>query len=844
MPVLQLKGCHYEPLGDYLKALGIFRLIAEQLDPTARCWWKDGIFHLWLNGDAYYPLDGCTCKIPSDQASEAERQAWLQEWFLNSVEISPFLLPWQSRSGFFSQKGEAAKLICKDTHQLQKLAQTMVDLSHVYEQPVQAARQWFEKDRDEGNTQKNDLIRLIRNLVRNPSMIQFCDALATFRKNPKQADNPTWQPFMGKAGAAESSGHSGTAWLKALEKCFQSPGSKSKEASSSSLFDNNFPILEDEFSLGIFWPVGKDDPNLAQNLKGGRLGNPWNVVFLFEALPFLAGSLSRKISAKKAVPTFPFFTTATLGGHPSLSTDDDREGASPCKGELWMPIWNRPASPADLETLFSEGRIGTHGTKLNRGRDFVSALSRFGARKGIASFSRFGVFDRSGSGTQTTRIAAYLGYYVAKFNAEFSLLQSLDDFGSSVDQRVTKKNTETKPRIKKAAQAFLDAYMEAHQLPSRDAQENRLRSFQVLVAASRFEREMEKTEGKLESDKPAIREFCLPSLKQDWLWLKKDKTEDKRRAFYLNSPAFRLARALGCIQAWPPRSEAQDSKEPPRVGPIRENTSAVLPKDGYSKSHYWKWDWPKEGSKANRCVWRHGLPFLTNCAAVLKRRMADADPAPNSPLPLWSGFGATLSDIAALWSGDLDESELTDQHFAFSLIRGHDTAQNTDARQKKDDPTIQIADAMHAFEDENGIIHSNRKCPMRNGKPAVSNEDTEAAFALPRAYALLKLCFMGGRLPPLAPAKGCRERTGHEPYPPGTLAILNLLLAGRGIEAVNLAARQLRARGYPTIHDPHGGSRMETLSLEDWRRLAGLLLIPTHQTGALASLVIKPNIER
>ena len=32
MPILTLHGCSPEPLGNYLKALGIFRLVAEQAD--------------------------------------------------------------------------------------------------------------------------------------------------------------------------------------------------------------------------------------------------------------------------------------------------------------------------------------------------------------------------------------------------------------------------------------------------------------------------------------------------------------------------------------------------------------------------------------------------------------------------------------------------------------------------------------------------------------------------------------------------------------------------------------------------------------------------------------------
>lgn len=38
---LRLKGCSANPLANYLKALGIHRLVAEQADPIARRWWQD-----------------------------------------------------------------------------------------------------------------------------------------------------------------------------------------------------------------------------------------------------------------------------------------------------------------------------------------------------------------------------------------------------------------------------------------------------------------------------------------------------------------------------------------------------------------------------------------------------------------------------------------------------------------------------------------------------------------------------------------------------------------------------------------------------------------------------------
>jgi CRISPR-associated protein Csx17 len=41
-----LHGCEPVPLGSYLKALGVFRLVAEQSDPDARGFWRDERFVL------------------------------------------------------------------------------------------------------------------------------------------------------------------------------------------------------------------------------------------------------------------------------------------------------------------------------------------------------------------------------------------------------------------------------------------------------------------------------------------------------------------------------------------------------------------------------------------------------------------------------------------------------------------------------------------------------------------------------------------------------------------------------------------------------------------------------
>ncbi len=52
LKVISLAGIHPEPLADYLKAIGVLRLVSEQVDPDARGWWNGDDFQLASNLDA------------------------------------------------------------------------------------------------------------------------------------------------------------------------------------------------------------------------------------------------------------------------------------------------------------------------------------------------------------------------------------------------------------------------------------------------------------------------------------------------------------------------------------------------------------------------------------------------------------------------------------------------------------------------------------------------------------------------------------------------------------------------------------------------------------------------
>src|ERR1700723_2097212 len=85
MPEIKLDGCTPEPLMSYLKALGVFRLVAEQADPAATLSWRGGVACLYS-------------KFDRDE---------LVAFFLNEYRPTPIIAPWGARSGFYAGSSES-----------------------------------------------------------------------------------------------------------------------------------------------------------------------------------------------------------------------------------------------------------------------------------------------------------------------------------------------------------------------------------------------------------------------------------------------------------------------------------------------------------------------------------------------------------------------------------------------------------------------------------------------------------------------------------------------------------------------------------------------------------------
>jgi hypothetical protein len=246
----------------------------------------------------------------------------------------------------------------------------------------------------------------------------------------------------------------------------------------------------------------------------------------------------------------------------------------------------------------------------------------------------------------------------------------------------------------------------------------------------------------------------------------------------------------------------------------------------------WSWD-----ELTRSAVWSEGASLQNNLAAVLRRRLLDSQSGKGQGLPLLSFYGASFTDLLMLWSAQLDESRLAVLVRALALVDfgNAPSHENFQASQAKSDPTPSLA--------QSGVWFTRRDAVRLTIQPSgvVSSPEQEAAFALPRAYALLKLCFLGGRLPAAPQNDRNARRSGNEPLPSSPLRLLNLLLAGRGSEAVQTAGQMLRTKGYvPIVRNETLASGEWTLSQDDSKRMAGMLLIPVRQPAVLAALSIKP----
>lgn len=709
MNKILLRGCAPEPLIHYLKALGILRLIAEQFDPQVRAAWHSDTFVL-----------------ETEKTKEE-----LIDFFLNHYRPTPIVAPWNGSSGFYpkdAKQREFFTTLCNANNE------RFVDYAETL-----AAGRLIVGDRTEQPKadEKAAMLQAARQMFPDKA-VDWLDAAFVLGE-----EKPEYPPLLGSGGndgrldfTVNFVARLLLVFPETLRK-EKKPEAKIKQAETqirAALFADEIATLENA-AVGQFYPAGAGGANADQGATGNSYVNPWDFILALEGSLMLASATVRQLTAgARTKASFPFTVQNSNIGYGTASDNEK------VRAEIWLPLWTRFTSYAEIAHIFREGRVQFNNRRTVRtGFDFARAVAELGVDRGIDAFQRYAFIERNGQ----ANLATPLGIFKVRERPLATRLYELDrnrwlDFFI----RAT-SDDKTPPRFILARKRIEEAIFKLCATGNVEY----LR--ETLVALGAAEAELSAGE-RFRGDKN-LRPITGLSLR----WASDDGSDE-----------FRIASALAAM-----RGEG-------KVGSFRSNLESF---DDASRS------WAQRSTSA---VWsKAGLE--QNLASVLQRRSVDARSQSLSHPPVSSSRFASLASVNAFLNRETDDEKLED------LLRG-----------------LVLIDW------------------SQDKAPESKNEKRNIPPTLSRAYALLKLLFLPkGEFQAKPNAETIIIK--HEP------SIIPLLRAGRIPDAIDTAARRLRASGVmPLTTDFY-------LREADGSRLAAALLIPIDEPSIreIARLVLHEETE-
>lgn len=816
--LIVLEGCAPTPLAGYLKALGVFRLVATQADSNVRGWWENERFHL---------------------ATALSRED-LVAFLLKTYQPTPIVSPWNAGSGFYYREektkekdpvtGKLAKTGVRNqpteaTRALDVLLASRAPRLAPYRHAIANAKEILATSglhAAPGDDDKAALIRALRSRMPDPAL-EWIDAAATVTQS-----EVVFPPLLGSGGNDGNLDFSTTIVQRIAELIdFDSgnPTEMSPALLAASIY-GDVARTEGEMAISQFAPGSIGAPNSATGFTGSSTGNGWDVVLGLEGALMMATALVRRVETNDGAASFPFMISrrGVFGaGAGSIAPADEN-----ARGEFWAPIWSRQAAFPEVLALFREGRAIVDDAAASNALDFAQAIGRLGVDRGIGYFERFGFEQRNGN--------MYLGVPLdrrkVEANPHADLIADLtcDNWLGSV---------RTALRGKGAPASLLALGRQLDEALFRITADSSAEAVQeALMAVGTLAREVGR--------RPKLREG-VPPPKLSAAWL--DNAAD-------GSHAFAIARALATLDAaTTPAGEDAQFRMPFRrhVAPLKVRNTA-RGRD----------EWADTTEAKALAVWT-GRSALSDMTAVLGRRLLEAERrafvrkkarVELAELPL-AGWGVSLAAISAFLTGELDAE--IDRIAALAGGLAWIDRNQRSPRRADGSPSVAVNDDVFAnanategsdgdeeLEDEN-IGHNT------SGLSSVQIEHIafEKAHVIGFAFAALKPLFdpKGVAVPrPWQKGKSHqrdeydkRKRTVVDPLP-----LVRLIETGRVDEALSIAARLARGAGlnvpFARILD-HAKSARRLWSDEKAGRLAAALLIPLFDSAieALARRAYPPT---
>lgn len=489
MPDLVLAGCRPVPLASYLKALAVLRLVGEQADPTARGWWRDDAFVL---------------------RTALERDA-LVRFFLHDYRPTPIVAPWSGGSGFYPKDNRDA---------IMRIAGSAAARLETYRTVIAGATDILvalDVGEKVPSEKKAVLLETCRARLLEAAL-PWLDAAYLMT-----VGGPKYPPLLGTGGndgRLDFTNNFMQRLLDILDPATGAPRASSGALLAGALFDSPTDALT-EGAVGQFLPSGAGGANAGTGFEGDSRVNPWDFVLMLEgAVMFAVAAVRRMEYETGGALSYPFTVRAAGVGYGSASAADE----SASRGEIWLPLWDRPARAVEIKALLAEGRARVSGRTARNGVDFARAIATLGVDRGIAAFERYGFQERNGR----SYLATPLERFAVREQPTVRLLDEIDDWLDAFRRRATSDLAPASMR--RALGRLEDAILDMCRRGGPD------RVQAVLVALGGCERAMARS--LRWTTEPKVRLDPVPPLSPEWI----ERADD-------GSAEFRLAAALASVEA-------------------------------------------------------------------------------------------------------------------------------------------------------------------------------------------------------------------------------------------------------------------------------------------------------
>ncbi len=668
-----LTGCSPVPLANYLKAMGILRLVAEQADPSARGWWQNEHFCLLT-------------RLPKDE---------LDEFFLNRYQPTPIISPWNKGSGFFKNNDPGLAPIESSTApRFERYrtgiadARALLDSVSLADGVIRSIKartktnKSFQTDEQRELLAKSDTflqsvehVRLLQSkaglsaeelvslqdemetlngLVASatrPATKALADRLkdsAGYKRVLAAADRkfkklkatlipdcrrawrghhanwisaavvldedgtPQWPSLLGTGGNDGNLDFTNNL-MQIFSALFDIPSKNGEHRKNAKALLNN-SLWSDAANQLAPSAIGQFQPGNAGGANSATGTGGDSLVNAWDFVLMLEGAiLFSARSTRRLDPNASARASApfAIRAHAAGFGSPGSEKAQ--RGEQWMPIWNRPATLPDVAGLLSDARLQLGRQTANRPIDAVRAIGRLGVARGIESFVRFGYLERNGQST----FAIPLGRISVRQHPQAYLIDDLATWLDRLQRKARDKNAPA--RLVHGERLLADSVLAAltHDGPPDRWQE-------VLRCAVAIE--------SMQASGTAIDAGPIPPLSPEWI----------NAIGFEQSPEVRLAVALGS-------SATAYSKEGRAFDPVRHH---CLPLQRGARQFNTS---DKRLVNDSRVV-VSGRDPLADCAAIVQRRLIEAAAKGERRLRLIAPFGcsARLSDLALLLEGHVN----------------------------------------------------------------------------------------------------------------------------------------------------------------------------------------------